>query len=126
MLLLSLVGNAYFLLGRIQNKLGGGRHEVSPNGAYLAVAQCLREVNPLNPKKDTLWAELSIQRAGFPLRSPHLEFIELIVTPPGTDSEMTYREVEDLIRWSTDSKTVTFRLPNATISITPQEGELKD
>jgi hypothetical protein len=115
MLLLSLAGNAYLVLSRIQSRMGGGRNETSPDGVHHASAKCLREINSLNPEKGKIWAELSIERRND-------QRIQLIVTPPGTNEEMAYREREDLIRWSQDSKTVTFRLPNATISVEPNEG----
>jgi hypothetical protein len=119
LLVISLGGNAYFLLARIRSGVGGGRHEASPDGAYHASASCFREMNPFNPEKDKIWAKLSIE-------SRDVQVIQLIVTPPGTNAEMAYRGIEELIRWSDDSKTVTFRLPNATITVTPEKGEVKD
>ena len=62
--------------------------------------------------------ELSIDRN-------RVEVIRLIVTPPGTTNDQAYRQIEKLIQWSEDSKTATFRLPNATIAITPNEDETK-
>jgi hypothetical protein len=51
------------------------------------------------------------------------DVIRLMVTPPGVDFGEQYRDIEDLVRWSEDSKTVTFRLPNATITVTPQKAK---
>ena len=119
-LVLSLGGNACCLLGRLNLATGGGRDESSSDGVYFACAMGLRQRNPLSSDKGKAWADLSITRKpAYVGRDP---VIRLIVTPPGTDREFAYfRETEDLIRWSKDSKTVTFRLPNATISVTPQE-----
>ena len=113
-LLFSLGGNIYFLLSRVEFRMGGGYDDASPNRAYHAWAVLLHEKNPLSPQKDNMWGELSIRRKGF-------DVIRLIVTPPGTDNEQAYRQIEGLIQWSADSKTATYRLPNATISVTPQE-----
>ena len=117
-LLLSLGGNIYFILSRVQSRGGGGRSEVSPDGAQYASAELLHEINPLSPEKGRMWGELSIDRN-------HVEVIRLIVTPPGTTNDQAYRQIEELIRWSEDSKTATFRLPNATIAVTTNKDEAK-
>ncbi len=117
-LLLSLGGNIYFVLSRVQSRMGGGCSEVSPDGAHYAEAELLREINPLSPEKGKMWGELSID-------INRVEVIRLIVTPPGTTNDQAYRQTEELIRWSQDSKTATFRLPNATIAVTPNKDEAK-
>lgn len=98
--------------------MGGGRDEASPDRVYLARANSLREANPLSPGQNKLWAKLSIQPATAYAEWDDPQGIQLTVTPSGTSFEGEYRDIDDLIRWSQDSKTVTLRLPNATISVT--------
>jgi len=120
LLFLSLWGNACLLLSHLNLATGGGRDESSPDSVYWALAMGKRQENPLSPDKGKNWGDLSIYTK--PVNDDRDPIIRLIVTPPGTDSEFAYfRETEELIRWSKDSKTVTFRLPNATISVTPQK-----
>jgi hypothetical protein len=119
-LLLSLGGNAYLVLSRIEARMGGGCYGASPDRAYLANATCYSAYNPLNARKGNPWAELSIEKG-------NAEIIRLVVTPPGVKQgeEIQMYRTEDMIRWSADSKTVTFRLPNANISVTPTKNEFK-
>ena len=122
-LFLSLGGNACALLGHLDFLVGGGNSKGSPDGVYNADAMCLRQLNQFKSERARIWADLSISTQPAPDQGKpdYDEVIRLIVTPPGVDLEMKYREIEDLVRWSEDSKTVSFRLPNATITVTPQK-----
>ncbi len=123
-LFLSLGGNACALLGHLDFLVGGGNSKGSPDGVYNADAMCLRQLNQFKSERARIWADLSISTKPAHFGLPDYgDVIRLMVTPPGVDFGEQYRDIEDLVRWSEDSKTVTFRLPNATITVTPQKAK---
>ena len=112
---------------------GSGRWKPSPDGWYGAHAELLRATNPLSPKRGMMWTELSIERRYRPPEEHDVngiavshELIRLVVTPPGTKDAAAYENDDRLVRWSDDSKTAIFRLPNATVTVTPSTDEVKN
>ncbi|HEX3868822.1 MAG TPA: hypothetical protein VHV77_00155 [Pirellulales bacterium] len=117
-LVLSLLGNAYQGLQNVSLKMGGGQVLNSSDGRAFADVQYREEHFFLNPAFKTTWGELRFQAPGTHADD---EAVKLIITPSGGQYGNTnaYRELDEPIRFSDDSRTVTFQLPHVTLSVTP-------
>ena len=116
-LVASLLLNGFYLLRSIPIRTGGGTYKTSPDATLVAHAQSYVNANPLAKNNDVVSGDLEIHV--FHNQTGREMLISLAVRPPGVDSEMGYRQLDDPISWSSDSRTATFTLPHAVVSVTP-------
>ncbi len=107
LLAISILLNLYFLVRQMDLSTGGGRHKLSPDGRFLAVAQSKRQTNPL-AKDHRPYGELTIRKES--IANPPL--VSVIIQPEAVSDEMEYRQLENLIQWSSNASAVVFQTPS--------------
>lgn len=86
---------------------GGGQSELSPDGLYAADAKSLR---PLLSRQPTHYLMIVESRAGQRIKSVRIDAGE-------TNNASYFRGLPQIIRWSGDSKEVTFDIPGIRITM---------
>ena len=91
---------------------GGGEMKNSPNGKFVAVANSLKNDNPISPDSKTAYCEFTVSEGhGIP------PFKRVLVFHLETNDEMYFRELPQIITWETNSSGVTFSTPKIVIKL---------
>jgi hypothetical protein len=99
-------------LGTLSIPSGGGQMKYSPGEKLFASASSLRNGNPISPDYKVVYYEFTVSK--IPGATP---IQRVLVYPLGTNDEMYFRELPEIIDWATNSSEVTFTTPDVVIKL---------
>ena len=115
-LAVSLVVNGFLLLPWLKvwpmMPIGGGQQDWSSDTNFVALAESMHCGTSLMESSKRDYYEFLLQRG---MGQPPLKTV--IVYPLEKNSPMYFRDLTNIVNWSSDSRTVTFTIPGMTLTI---------